>query len=391
MKNTVAAVDFGTSKIVALVAVTGGRQSCDIISAGTSTYEGYVNGRWISPDTLNEAISTAIREAESQPKERIRSVRVGVPSGFCRVRTTEAKVELQGSDPQVRPEDVDKLIERATEQLGNVNGTIIQKSPAWFVIDDGKKTMEPTGVRGYELRGMVAFIIADSYFMEDVTNRFNALDIQVEGFVSSVYGQAMLFVPQEERDRIAVLVDIGYLTTDVMIVEGEAITYLKSIPMGGADIAVDLSTGLNIQFSSAEQIKRAYVYGLSAGQPSFDALDENNAAVTLARDQVERVLEPRAEEICEAVRNAIAESGVNLSKWSWVYLTGGGLAINRGGRDFLSAKLGRPVKDLPKKAVKLSSPAYSSALGLLDLLVSSAANERDSTGITGFFRNLFGA
>lgn len=51
------------------------------------------------------------------------------------------------------------------------------------------------------------------------------------------------------------------------------------------------------------------------------------------------MLEPRVEEIAEAIHDAVKGSGVRLGNWSVAYLTGGGLAINRGGRDFLSAKL----------------------------------------------------
>ena len=82
---------------------------------------------------------------------------------------------------------------------------------------------------------------------------------------------------------------------------------------------------------------------------------------------------------------------MRLGNWSPIYLTGGGLAINRGGRDYLAAKLGKPVRELPRKAVKLSSPAYSSALGLLDLIIDTITNTRAPGGIAGFFRSLFGA
>ena len=57
MKNMVAAMEFGTSKLVALVAETSGRQRCDIIGAGTVVYDGYMDGRWNAPGALNEAIA----------------------------------------------------------------------------------------------------------------------------------------------------------------------------------------------------------------------------------------------------------------------------------------------------------------------------------------------
>lgn len=390
MKTTVAAMDFGTSKIVALVAETSGRQRCDIIGAGIATYDGFLEGQWNAPDLLNDAIAAAVREAEEQSHARIREVNVGVPGDFSSVRTVEVKVELQGADPRVTERDINELFNRATNELGEVRGSVIHRSPAWFIVDDGKKTLEPMGMHGYELRAMVSFVIADQFFLEDITERFRSLGITVNGYFSTPTGQAMLFVPDEERDRTAILVDMGYLTTEVMAVEGDALTFLKVLPMGGGHIAADLAYGLEITLPAAEQIKRAYVYGLSAGQASFEGVNKDGESKTFSREEVEKVLEPRAEEICEAVRDAIKESGVKLSNWSPIYLTGGGLAINRGGRDFLAAKLEKPVRELPRKAVKLSSPAYSSALGLLDLIIDTAASAHAAGGMGSFFRSLFG-
>lgn len=390
MKTTVAAMDFGTSKIVALVAETSGKQRCDIIGAGIATYDGFMEGRWNAPDLLNDAIAGAVREAEEQSHTRIREVNVGVPGDFSTVRTVEVKVELQGADPKVTERDIDELFARATSDLGDVRGSVIHRSPAWFVVDDGKKTLEPMGMHGYELRAMVSFVIADQFFLEDVTERFRSMGITVSGCFSTPTGQSMLFIPDEERDRTAVLVDMGYLNTEVMTVEGDAITSLKTIPMGGGHIAADLAYGLDVTLASAEQIKRAYIYGLTAGQSDFEGSDRDGNTKTFKREDVEKVLEPRAEELCEAIRDAIRDSGVKLSSWSPVYLTGGGLAINRGGRDFLAAKLDKPVRELPRKAVKLSSPAYSSSLGLLDLIIDTTANAKASSGMGSFFRSLFG-
>ena len=390
MKTTVAAIDLGTSKIVALVAETSGRQRCDIIGAGTVVYDGYMEGRWNAPDQLNDAISEAVHAAEEQSRTRIKEVYVGVPGDFSQVRTVEVKVELQGADPRVTEKNITDLFDKAMEELGDIRGSIIHRSPAWFIVDDGKKTLEPMGMRGYELRAMISFVIADQFFLEDIQERFRSLGISVSGCLSTPIGQAMLFVPDEERDRSAVLVDVGYLTTEVMGVQGDAIVSLKNIPIGGGHISADLAYGLEVNLAVAEQIKRSYVYGLSAGQSTFEGTDQEGNTKTFTREQVEEVLEPRAEEICEAIKEAISESGLKLSKWSPVYLTGGGLAINRGGREYLAAKLERPVRELPRKAVKLSSPAYSSALGLLDLLIDTTASAHASSGMGGFFRSLFG-
>ena len=143
MKTVVSAMDFGTSKLVALVAEANGRERCDIIGAGTALYDGYLDGQWNAPSELNNAINNAIHEAEEQAKVRIRDINIGVPGDFCTVRAVEAKVDLQGADPHVTIKDIDELFERATQALGEVRGQIIHRSPAWFMVDDGEKTLEP--------------------------------------------------------------------------------------------------------------------------------------------------------------------------------------------------------------------------------------------------------
>ena len=393
MRQTLTVLDFGTSKIVALVAETSGRQRCDIIGAGTAPYDGFMNRQWNDPASLNEAIATAVHEAEEQSRiSKIREIQVGVPGEFCKVRTAEVVVPLQGADPQVTDKDIRELMERAREEIDPILlNNVIYSSPAWFTVDDGKKTVAPAGLRGHELRGMFSFVIADAFFMEDVNARLQSLGIAVSGFMPSSVGQAMLFIPSEERDRTAILVDVGYLNTDVMAVEGDTITYLKTIPMGGGHIAADVAYGLEVTLAAAEQIKRAYVYGLSTGSTTFEGVTRDGESKTFTYEEVGKVLQPRADEICEAIRDAIKESGARLGNWSPVYITGGGLALNKGGKDLLSAKLDKPVRDLPHKAVKLSNPSYSSTLGLLDLVISTYDNERANSGVSGFFRSLFGS
>ena len=54
-----------------------------------------------------------------------------------------------------------------------------------------------------------------------------------------------------------------------------------------------------------------------------------------------------------------------------IYLTGGGLSLNRGGRDYLASKLDRPVRETIKRTIKLSSPIYASSMGLMDLIIDT--------------------
>ena len=107
------------------------------------------------------------------------------------------------------------------------------------------------------------------------------------------------------------------------------------------------------------------------------------------------MLEPRVDEIADMVKTAIEESGIKMGNWSTIFLTGGGLALNRGGRDYLSGRLGKPVRETVKRTIKLSSPIYASAMGLIDLIIDTVeartAPNAASGGVKEFFRSLLGS
>ena len=390
MKKTAAVVDFGTSKIVTLVAESGSYHRCDIIGAGTVPYDGFMDGEWNAPTLVSQAIQDSIAEAEAQSHRRIREVYVGVPGEFSRVYVIETQVQLQGADPRVTPADVERVFIQATEEVQPLRGAIIHRSPAWFMVDEGKKTMEPVDMKGSTLRAMVSFIVADQFFLNDVSNRMAQLGLTVKGFYSTPMGEALLFLTPEDRDRTAVLVDVGYLSTEVMTVEGDALIFHKVLPVGGAHITLDLVTGLEAPMAQCEQIKRGYVFNTS-GEDKQEAAEGGEA---FTHEQVARVLEPRVDEIAEMIQDCIDHSGVRLGSWSNIYLTGGGSAPMNGGRVYLSNQLGRAVRQPAAKTAKLNSPIYSSALGLVDLVFETLESSEEENSLLGkassFFQKLLG-
>ncbi len=396
MKNQVVAIDFGTSKIVTLVAENSGTMRCDIVGAGIAGYDGYTDDGWNNPEDLNDRIRDSIEEAERQCKRKLRDVNIGVPAAFTKAYSTEVTVELKGTDPRVTGSDIKRAFRAAEEKIGAVNGIKVHWTPAWFTIDNGKKTLEATGKAGRELKAMISFVYAASPFVNDVRMRLMDLGYNVVGVYASAPGEMMLFLPEEERDHTAVLVDIGYLTTDVMIAEGDALVYLETLDIGGADIAVALADGLECSLQEAEErVKRAYVYGVDAAGETYDFPPvDGKPGRSFSRAEVTRIIEPKVEEIADAIKASVQRSGVRLGNWSSYYMTGGGMSFNRGGYKFLGQKLGLTVKETPKRTAKLNSPSYSSALGLLDLIIDTIEiKNRQPAGegkIKGFFRSLLG-
>lgn len=107
MKKATAVLDFGTSKVLVLLAEESAYQKVTITSAGMAQYDGFMNGEWNAPSEVSDAIASAIEAAEKKVGTHIKEVYVGVPGEFVRVYVIESSVALQGADPKVTSADVE--------------------------------------------------------------------------------------------------------------------------------------------------------------------------------------------------------------------------------------------------------------------------------------------
>ncbi len=377
MKITVPTIDFGTSKIVTMVAQSNGER-CDIVGSGAVQYSGYLQDGWNNPSEIYDAIKNAIDQAQQTGNCRIRELNVGVPGMFTHVQVSEVKVALTGPDPHVTAQDV-KACFKLAEQEGM---RIIHSAPAWFRVDDGKKTLSPVGIKGRELTAMIALVTADTYFLDDMDYRMRQMGIEVREYYSSVAGEATYALSQDERDKTAMLIDIGYLNTDVMVMEGDALIFHKCLDIGGGHIAADLATKLEIPFDFAEEkIKQTYNFSSTNQNETYTIpATETEPARTIRREEVAPIIEAKVEEIANAINKALEDGGVKLGKWSNVYLTGGGLILNKGGKDFLASKLHRIVREAQRTNNKMTSHVFSSAVGLTILVVTTQEEQKQPEG-----------
>lgn len=389
MKKATAVLDFGTSKVLVLLAEESAYQKVTITSAGMAQYDGFMNGEWNKPSEVSDAIASAVEAAEKKIGTHIKEVYVGVPGEFVRVYVIESSVALQGADPKVTSADVEKLQRQATEMLDRPTGVIIHRSPAWFKVDGGQKTLEPVDQKGSMLEGMIGFVLADQFFINDVTERLKELGIEVRGFFSTSVGEAMQMIPFEERDHTAILVDVGYLSTEVMAVEGDALIWQKVLPVGGAHITLDLTYGLEKPFEMCEKIKRTYTFN-APKNTEIEVQGEDGQMETFSGEQVSMIVDARVDEMLELIDDAIKKSGIRLGNWSNIYFTGGGLMPMSGARVYAASKLSRNVREAASKTVKLKpAQIYASGSGLLELVYNTIEMEEQDEGLFDRIKRFF--
>lgn len=372
-KIQIAAIEFGTSKIVTIIARNGGIDRLEFLGTGTVPYDGYQDGKWNTEGQMLQRTHDSIAAAELEANEKVRELYVGVPGEYIHVISGEAEINL--GENGVTDEDLDAAQDAVAEklQIAQRGGLVLHRSPAWYQIDDGKKTVEPSG-HGSVLRACTSFIVADPDYIEDIKEIMGALNITILGFLSPTLGESLLLMSIDDRDRVSALIDCGYLSTEISIIRGEAIVYHAMLPMGGGHITADLATELRIPMRAAEQIKRSYVFNPDEFDRNAvnEVRDRRGRRVTFPREVVSQCIEKSMDELCNMIDLTLRNDGVDyLGTRSQIYLTGGGISLMRGAREYLAERIGRPVKPATSKTAKLNSPVYASALGLLDLTFDS--------------------
>ena len=394
MKTQIAAIEFGTSKIVTVIAQSGSMDRLDIIGSGTVPYNGYSDGDWNTPSQMIQRVRDSIAAAELEANSKIKEIYVGVPGEYVHVRAAEAEVPLPNGE--VDEDAKDAVQDAAADELRIIEegGLIMHRTPSWFSLDGGKKTMTPSG-RGQRLRGKISFIVADPQFVSDVKEMLGALNITILGFLSTSLGESLLVLTLEDRDRVSMLIDVGYLNTEVSVVEGDAIIYHAMLPRGGGHMTADLAMELRIPMRAAEQIKRNYVFKPDEFDMNSysEVYDDSGRRLTFPREVVSKVVEASFEELAGMIDMTI-QNDVEplLNRRSQVFLTGGGIALMRGAREALAARIHRPVKVSAAKSSKLNSPVFSASLGLADLVfdsIETPAAEAQAT-LSGRIKGLLG-
>ena len=187
MKTQIAAIEFGTSKIVTVIAQNSGMDRLDIVGSGTVPYDGYSDGDWNTPGQMLQRVRDSIAAAELEANTKIKEIYVGVPGEYIHVRSAEAEVELP--EGEVTNEALNAVQDAAADALNiaQEGGLVMHRSPSWFSVDDGKHTMMPKG-RGTLLKARTTFIIADPVFIDDIKEMLGRLDIAILGFLSSSMG-----------------------------------------------------------------------------------------------------------------------------------------------------------------------------------------------------------
>lgn len=369
-RNDVAILDFGSSKIICAIgcATTDGFA---IKAIGQCPYDGFYEGAWLVPEKIAESVTTALRQAEKQYGKAVKDLFIGVPGEFTCVSSNCSELTFK-SKKKINNDDIAEIYARAN--VGNATGLVpISQSVIHYILDDDKQTVDPLGCVATKISGFISYIYANEYFIDGVMPIINSLGITQTVLVSSCLAEALFLISPETRDQQAILIDIGYITTNVMLIGGDGLLFMKSFSLGGGHISADLCKVLEIPYRTAEQLRQKINLNLEF-KPVENYVLSDGTEIKAA--QSNDIAKARIEEIGEYIIKCFDSYCEEIPLSTPVYMTGGGLTYIKGGTEFLSRVLRKKI-ELAKTLDPLKNkPEYATVYGLVDLAVRQRANKR---------------
>lgn len=387
-----AVLDIGSSKIVCLCGSFVNRDGITVHGVSVCPYRGYQSGGFDDQRALNNAVVEAVSKAEQEARMRIREMAISVPAPFCNIIMTEAALPIGSRSKRVMAEDIDDVISLSLKKVKLSGYVLMHSTPVSFSVGGVVSATLPTGAKTEELGALVSHMYVQESFVQSMEHALTPLDIEISMNVSSQLCGALAIIPEKERVRPAILIDVGYAHTDVSLVENAALTDSRSIDVGGKHIASDLAFGLDIPLETAEQVKRRYVF-LQEPLSTTEIVRTPSGAKRVDHAAIELIIEARAGELVSLIRAALKEMGVSPEASPVTYLTGGGLAMMKGGIDYLKRGLQLSIQRDTPWVADMDTPNYTSAFAALDFVLRATSDDvvtnTTPASVVDRLRNLF--
>jgi cell division protein FtsA len=371
MRNVLAALDVGTSKVCALVAEAAADGSIGLLGHGVVPCTGLRKGVVVNIEATVEAIRAAVAEAEKSSGARIATAVVGVAGAHIRGLNSHGIVAVRGGE--VGGRDVERVIDAARAVAIPLDRQVLHILPQQFAVDDQDGVRNPVGMAGVRLEARIHIVTAAQSYGQNLNKCCERAGITPGELMFEPLASADAALFPEERELGVALIDIGGGTADVIVFLNGAVMHTAVLPIGGNHLTSDVAAGLRTPLSDAEHLKISHgvATNLVVGRDEMVQVPGvgGREPRVIGRRLLGEIIEPRMEEIFAMAQRELIRSGVSDSLASGVVLVGG-TSLLEGTQELaerifnLPVRRGLPInlKGMPEELMK---PMYTTAAGLM--------------------------
>ncbi len=390
MEEIVVGIDVGTTKVCTLVGRVEDSKTMRVLGVGIEPSDGIRKGIVVDLAAASQAIKRSVEKAERTSGLEITTALVSLAGAHVSSINSRGSTGIPGG--VIDASDIHRALEQAQAVAIPHDREIVHIIQRGITVDGQDGIRTPIGMRGYKLEVETHIITASAATMDNLRQCVGAAGVEIQQFVLNPLASAEVTLTEQERQMGVAVCDIGGGTTDLAIYVDGDVWHTMVLAVGGNHLTQDISHGLRLAASQAEEIKKQYGHAVKSEIRSDEyfaikPFGEDEEA-QISRQDLAHIIEARVEEIFRLFMQEVKRSGYDGLLPAGMVLTGGTSALP-GIKRIASHALGMPVRTAQPENIigltdKLGSPAYSTSVGLLHW--AAAMRDYDVTATAGASR-----
>src|SRR5512140_417793 len=371
----VAAIDIGTTKIVAVVGSKNENGKIEILGLSKTLSRGVKRGVVLNIEETVGAIETTVQDVQKRSGISFSEVFVGIAGQHIKSMKNRGYIMRENYDDEINKEEVFRLIEDMHKIHIDIGEEIIHVIPQNFIVDNETGVKSPIGMCGRRLEANFHIVIGQVAAAKNIEKCIRKAGLTVKDMILEPLASSDACLTDDEKEAGVVLVDIGGGTTDVAIYYDNIIRHTAVIPFGGNVITKDIKEGCAILHRHAEQLKIQYGSALGDIAPEDKVVSipgiSGREPKEISFKSLAYIIQSRMEEIIDAVNFEIQNSGYGDKLAAGVVITGGGAMLKHlpqlmKFKTAMDVRIGQPNEHLAGTSRnEINQPMYATSVGLI--------------------------
>ncbi len=371
----VAAIDIGTTKIVAIVGKKNENNLIEILGLSKALSKGVKRGVVMNIEETVNAIRTTVEDVQQRSGILFSEVFVGIAGQHIKSMKSRGYIMRDSYEDEIKKDEVFRLIEDMHKIHIDIGEEIIHVIPQNFIVDNETGVKNPIGMCGRRLEANFHIVIGQVAAAKNIEKCVRKVNLTVKDMILEPLASADAVLTEDEKEAGVVLVDIGGGTTDLAVYYDNIIRHTAVIPLGGNVVTKDIKEGCAILQRHAEQLKLQYGSALGDIAPEDKVVSipgiSGREPKEISFKSLAYIIQSRMEEIIDFINFEIQNSGYAEKLAAGVVITGGGSMLRHlpqlmKFKTAMDVRIGLPNEHLAGTSkTEINQPMYATSVGLI--------------------------
>ncbi|MEA2105744.1 MAG: cell division protein FtsA [Bacteroidota bacterium] len=373
--DLVAAIDIGTTKIVAIVGKKKENGKIDILGISKTPSKGVKRGVVQNIDEAVNSIQKTVEDVQFTIGKEIKDVFVGIAGRHIRSIKNRGYINRDSYDDEITRKDIDDLVNDMYKIPIDFGEEIIHVLPQNYIVDNETGIKNPVGMSGKRVEANFHIVIGQVASARNISKCITKAGLKLNSLILEPLASSESVLTDDEKEAGVALVDIGGGTTDIAVFYDDIIRHTAVIPFGGDVVTKDIKEGCSILQRQAELLKIQYGSALGDLAKEEEVVSipgiSGREPKEISFKSLAYIIQSRMEEILDAVIYEIENSGYFDRLSAGIVITGGGALLKHltalvKFKTGMDVRVGYPSEHLVNDSNSdVNDPMFATSVGLV--------------------------